>query len=249
MDLSLPPNLRPPVERAVAQAEAAFREGIDWQNTQNWLAVRVSVLEAMTVGFRPFSTQALLAVREKQWTVMESRKEASEFLEALAANVYDWLLPLSTNVCWSPYSFDRDNKRDSRFRFCRDMAEAVKSSKEWMQFLGSIAAVEPDDAANKPADQEVPTQPKTSVNPSGAEAVRASDPSVASYPGRAAWVREQMGIREMTPYRVRTVGGPDPKTVERILDGRPVGDQILYKLAKALSHDGQAVSYKDIPQD
>jgi len=48
------------------------------------------------------------------------------------------------------------------------------------------------------------------------------------------------------PYRR---GGPDHKTVQKILDGLRVREDVFTKLATALSSGGKPVSPCDIPRD
>jgi hypothetical protein len=79
-----------------------------------------------------------------------------------------------------------------------------------------------------------------------------SEPSVvpAAFPERAAWLKSEMQNRDhMTPYALHKAGGPDSKTIKRILEGKPVRDSKLELVASALSHRGPKVRFVDIPAD
>ncbi len=70
------------------------------------------------------------------------------------------------------------------------------------------------------------------------------------FPKRAAWLKSEMAKRgNMTCYGLKKVGGPDQKTTKRILEGRPVRDDKLDLVARALSFQGARVLRADIPSD
>lgn len=60
---------------------------------------------------------------------------------------------------------------------------------------------------------------------------------------RAAWLKQKMAS-SITTYRIHAEGGPDKKTIDRILRGERVQSATVDKLAKALR-----VSRQDIPDD
>jgi hypothetical protein len=69
------------------------------------------------------------------------------------------------------------------------------------------------------------------------------------FPKRAAWLRARLAERSWNrndPLRQR---GPDPKTIDRILASKAVREDVLEKLATALSKKFTKVSVLDIPQD
>jgi hypothetical protein len=69
------------------------------------------------------------------------------------------------------------------------------------------------------------------------------------FPRRAAWLKERLIERAWNrndPLRQR---GPDPKTIDKVLRGEPVREDVLEKLAKALSKKHAIVALLDIPQD
>jgi hypothetical protein len=68
------------------------------------------------------------------------------------------------------------------------------------------------------------------------------------YPGRAAWLYEQLRIRAWSPQVLREHKGPDRKTTGRILHGLPVRFMTLEKLADSLSAKVKVTSI-EIPND
>ncbi len=70
---------------------------------------------------------------------------------------------------------------------------------------------------------------------------------VARFPRRAAWLRMQMRKRgHLTAHRLAELGGPDEKTIKKILDGHPVRDVVIEKLAAVLSSE-EEIGFRDIP--
>jgi hypothetical protein len=59
--------------------------------------------------------------------------------------------------------------------------------------------------------------------------------SAAPAPTRADWLSDRLRERKWNKHDVRRHNGPDHKTVQKILDGFPVREEILGKLAQALS--------------
>jgi hypothetical protein len=70
-----------------------------------------------------------------------------------------------------------------------------------------------------------------------------------TFPNRAAWLKMHMQRLRVTPHRLKELGGPNNKTIKRILDGKFVQEHVLTKLAEALSALGSPISVEDIPSD
>jgi hypothetical protein len=69
-----------------------------------------------------------------------------------------------------------------------------------------------------------------------------------AFPERAAWLKSEMRNRgHLTAYALHKAGGPDPKTIKRILEGKLVNPGKLELVASALSLRGPMVSISDIP--
>ena len=69
------------------------------------------------------------------------------------------------------------------------------------------------------------------------------------FPRRAAWLQERFDQRAWNRNDPRRQRGPDPKTVDKILRGEAVREDVLEKLANALSRKHAKVQLLDIPKD
>lgn len=74
---------------------------------------------------------------------------------------------------------------------------------------------------------------------------------LASFPKRASWLKERLRERAWNKHDVRRYGGPDYKTVQKILDGKVVREDGLEKLVEALNKKKKASEIKlsDVPTD
>jgi hypothetical protein len=78
---------------------------------------------------------------------------------------------------------------------------------------------------------------------------RGAAKAVSQHPKRAAWLSERLQERSWNKHDPLRQGGPDPKTVQKILNGFAVRPDVLEKLAKALGQKHSKVNVLDIPQD
>jgi hypothetical protein len=78
---------------------------------------------------------------------------------------------------------------------------------------------------------------------------RAAHDDKLKQPKRAQWLKQELRARSLSKQDIERQGGPEHRTVQKILDGGPVREDVLEKLAKALSSKGgNKVSVIDIPQ-
>ena len=131
--------------------------------------------------------------------------------------------------------------------FVERATKQIRGSATWREYLvqrSAMAKKQPDSDANR----DIVVGPRASS--ASEEAVTAPPRAADAYSNRVAWLKERLREREhMSRTRVQSVGGPNNKTVKRILDGRPVREESLDKLAQALSYGGFKVSREDIPND
>ena len=66
---------------------------------------------------------------------------------------------------------------------------------------------------------------------------------------RASWLKERLRERAWSKHDLSRHGGPDHKTVQKILDGSSVREDVLQKVAGALSKRKGRVDLLDIPID
>jgi hypothetical protein len=71
----------------------------------------------------------------------------------------------------------------------------------------------------------------------------------ANFRNRTRWLVSRLRERAWDPPDVSRNGGPDKKTIQKMLKGEAVRSDVLEKLAKALSKKGGNVSVLDIPVD
>jgi hypothetical protein len=69
------------------------------------------------------------------------------------------------------------------------------------------------------------------------------------FPSRAAWLKERLLERGWSNSDPSEYSGPDRKTIEKILRGEGVRNDVLERLAEALSAKQSKVSALDIPKD
>ena len=84
-----------------------------------------------------------------------------------------------------------------------------------------------------PSSPDVVTGDDANNDASGSRSSTGEKPE--TFPNRASWLREQMGMREMTVNGLSSASTLDRKTILKIQKGRPVHDLVLQKLAKVLS--------------
>jgi len=73
--------------------------------------------------------------------------------------------------------------------------------------------------------------------------------SPARFPGRAIWLADRLQERSWSKHDVSRFGGPDQRTVQKILDGASVRADVLGGLAQALSKKLPKVDLMDIPRN
>jgi hypothetical protein len=73
--------------------------------------------------------------------------------------------------------------------------------------------------------------------------------AVSAFAERAAWLRERLAERAWNRNDPLKHRGPDPKTIDKILRGETVREDVLEKLATSLSQKGKAVDLLNIPRN
>jgi len=106
---------------------------------------------------------------------------------------------------------------------------------------------EADQCGGDKPGNEVITPAK--AEPSDATAGGGSGSSlIPQFPNRALWLKDRFHERSWNKHDLWKQGGPHHKTVQKILDGLPVREDVLEKVATALSTKYQKVTAVDIPQ-
>jgi hypothetical protein len=103
--------------------------------------------------------------------------------------------------------------------------------------------------AQVPASGGVPTAEPAVARNGGNEAG-----PIPQFPNRASWLKDRLQERSWNKHDVQRQGGPDRKTVQKILNGQQIREDVLEKLATALSKAPASkrlpsVTLLDIPRD
>ena len=72
---------------------------------------------------------------------------------------------------------------------------------------------------------------------------------IPQFPKRASWLKDRLRERSWNKHDLSRQRGPNHKTVQKVLDGFAVREDVLQKVADALSKRHGQVSVLDIPQD
>jgi hypothetical protein len=216
----LPADLRPPLERTLVKTEAAFRKKVCRPALPTWQTIHEAIETTMLESFRGFAKQSCAAVEAGNLTVSDARSHAESFLECRAEQIYEWLTPVVEDKYLSgcPFRFHRYDS-EKRFLFRRDITESVRQSKSWRGFLTGLST--------------------SSERPGAVSRSETAASKIDKLPKRAKWLRDQMEKRDrMSINRLHELSNVDRKTIKRVLNGEPVTDKILEKLAAGLSEDG-----------
>jgi hypothetical protein len=116
------------------------------------------------------------------------------------------------------------------------------------------------DVLAKLGAEEIKVTPPRPVAPtvkkSGPVAPTVKKSGPAPFPRRASWLKERLRERAWNKHDIRRYGGPDYKTVQKILDGKIVREDGLEKLVEALNKKKKAseitlseITLSDVPTD
>jgi hypothetical protein len=119
--------------------------------------------------------------------------------------------------------------------------------KKWMD---SWQQAEVGEQQSSTPVKDVPRVIRTEL-PLSASSNEDSDTAVTrdQFPKRASWLQDRLLERGWGNPDPAKWGGPDRKTVEKMLRGEGVRSDVLLKLAEALSKRGDKIDVLNIPQD
>jgi len=166
--------------------------------------------------------------------------EHFKFLICLRIAVAEWTLSAIAECGQEPlrtFLADSENARQFNIKLHQVIEEAVHRADR----TGSTEP-KPDESGGKDAGPAV-----------NANAGNGSGPE-EQFPKRAAWLKDRLRERSWNKHDLSRHGGPDHKTAQKVLDGFPVRDDVLQKVADGLSKGKvngatATVSVLDIPQD
>jgi hypothetical protein len=90
---------------------------------------------------------------------------------------------------------------------------------------------------------------RTDAGPAGSETNVKAVGTIPQFPKRASWLKDRLRERSWNKHDLSRHGGPDRKTVQKILNGFSVREDVLQKVADGLSKQKGKVTVLDIPHD
>jgi hypothetical protein len=103
-----------------------------------------------------------------------------------------------------------------------------------------------------PLQRGLPAEGRAKAPPQqpGAAVTRTNRASLKpQFPNRASWLKDRLRERSWNKHDLARQRGPDHKTAQKVLDGLSVREDVLEKLAIALSKKGTKVTLLNIPPD
>jgi hypothetical protein len=223
----------------------------DWDSDwpfDNACHVRTWILHVFLV----YARQVINLGAKDVWTVDRVLAEALEGLRLIAIEV----------AYPAGFGYWVDNWGGS---IKSDVMSQLEATTEWAQFEDELLVLAESKREgvqdHKPNKLLVPVKTNADVVPTGDSRFppaltvgkarsKADEPK---FPDRATWLNERLRERGWNKHDVSRQGGPDHKTVQKILDGERVREDALEKMALALSKVSGSkklptVNLLDIPQ-
>ena len=232
-----PTHLQPPIEAAIAEADIEFvkaKKRLRLSCFGNDHAVDKLIMKFVKKVFVAFAGQARQAVAEGLWTGERVRSALDDFLNKLVVESYH-----RKNTHSGPLLELLESDATRR------MEQEVRESSEWVEHQEALAAL----ARAQAATGSLQHAKAEKGNGKSAIADKRSPRCGSKLQSRALWVSERLRERGWNKHDLERHGGPDHKTVQRVLDGVPVREDVLGKLANALSMKKTKVDLLDIPQN
>jgi len=179
----------------------------------------------MTV-FYSFAKEACNLGMTRKWSVDTVDRASREFLRqtvvhAVFRYAHDIVFPEMTSMG----------------QILPSIQAIFEKSPEWRKYQDDLLAVADSQATMPPEEASVGRKSTSETE------------TTRPYPNRAAWLRERLKERAWNKNDIRRFGGPDRRTIQRVLDGLRVREDGLEQLAVALSKKGGKVAVVEIPSD
>jgi len=216
---SFPDHLKPPIDAAFADAEIEFAK-LQKEDHSKDDTIRHMKRFVRRV-FLAFAHGACKAVEQRLWKPETMRSELDRFREDLSRHIYH------DKSFWS-------SNRDELYQIDRSVKREIESLEEWANIQNELK-----DAISRASSSSPQLTPEKDI----------SEKLSIAFPKRAAWLKQRLQERAWNKNDVARFGGPDRRTVQRILDGFRVREDGLEQLAHALSKKGRKVEPADIPSD
>jgi hypothetical protein len=173
-----------------------------------------------------FADQACELARLGEWTVEHVRWQTDEFLRILTVDA-------NYELGRDRYGRKFPEMTGTSGVLLPDVKKKFRMSDECRKFEADLLLIA-EGMARPEAGIESRPKDKIGVRP---------------FPNRAVWLREQLRKRSWNKHDLSGHGGPDHKTVQKVLDGYAVREDVLPKVADALSKKNGSVAVLEIPVD
>ena len=258
------PEARCRYERA--QAERQFRGNLDLLDGVPRSRHELLIAGSLENYITAFLHHALSAfgdsLLDKRISGTEAIREFEQHANELLTETFNhkWLFALRR--------FELTEDESSEKQFWVVQKEAVENTRRefeellWKAELEEAASpIAPDGAGDgdgeaeiqlvaQPGEQESTGQPGISTGLEQPVFAAAIDGNlIPQFPKRASWLKDRLRERSWNKHDLSRQRGPNHKTVQKVLDGFAVREDVLQKVADALSKRHGQVSVLDIPQD
>ncbi len=120
--------------------------------------------------------------------------------------------------------------------------DAIRSSDEWCEIQEKLKEL-----AERQAENGTERTPSLIGRLPKVNGGNGKNPE-PQFPKRASWLKDRLRERSWNKHDLSRHGGPDHKSAQKILDGFTVREDVLAKVADALSKKHGKVNVLDIPQ-
>lgn len=209
------------------------------------LWVRARFIEYVLATFTAFATVACKLGREKVWPVLRIQNECEKFLSEFTLQAVHEYRYLNMPQMFYGGIVNPDVMRD------------YKLSSEWTHFQGNLLKVAQEqseapfiyfDSKSGASPSATPDASTPSIPP-----IRTNAPGqLERFPNRANWLSQCLKDRGWDKNSLRVRGGPDRKTIQKILDGEHVSERSIEKTINALnkkSKPGSELLEHHVPSD
>jgi hypothetical protein len=231
------------VEAANIRAEQVFDETVDRARTNSdrvpYKFIETALEQYILSAFAVFAHECCEIGKSGAWTASRVDEEAQEFLRIIANQAHFYKgFNIHGGRLESMHSHINGSLKD-------DVRRRFMESPEWKKYRAERLVV----ADIQRTPRAFPETGESVLHGASRTSIKSTAASMKRVPARAAWLKDRLSERAWNasdPHRQR---GPDRKTIQKILRGEAVRDDVLEKLANALSKKFAKVELLDIPQN
>jgi DNA-binding Xre family transcriptional regulator len=153
----------------------------------------------------------------------------------------------------NPWAGIPEGERDSKWHIGAIIGEALSHTSLRLIAEATARAEGVSSTSKATVPNEADHDGAASVRPVTVNGGSGKNPG-GLFPNRASWLKDRLHERAWNKNDLSRRGGPDRKTVQKMLDGQKIREDVLEKVATALSKAPTSkklpnVTLVDIPQD